>query len=114
MVAVHPCRIVPLLVKIVLEYCQCADDLPNLVSEVMSKLIEVLKVLLYESLSFFSSQLPYRSHFPLLPVLQWSNMYAGAGSGSSGDGRTEDYHCQTSRYVVFKQDILQGGKLVAK
>ena len=37
-------RIVPLLVKIVVEYCQCADDLPNLVSEVMSKLIEVLKV----------------------------------------------------------------------
>ena len=37
-------RIVPLLVKIVLEYCQCADDLPNLVSEVMSKLIDTLKV----------------------------------------------------------------------
>ena len=43
--------IVPLLVKIVLEYCQCADDLPNLVSEVMSKLIEILKVHVHVSIS---------------------------------------------------------------
>ena len=74
MVAVHPCRIVPLLVKIVLEYCQCADDLPNLVSEVMSKLIDVLKVLLYESLSLFSGRLPYHNLSPPFPSVASSSM----------------------------------------
>ena len=37
-------RIVLLLLKIITEYCQCADDLPMLVNEIMSKLIEILKV----------------------------------------------------------------------
>ena len=39
------CSIVLILVKVVVEYCQCADDLPMLVIEVMSKLIDTLKVL---------------------------------------------------------------------
>ena len=33
-----------LMIKMVMEYCQCADNLPMLVTEVMSKLIETLKV----------------------------------------------------------------------
>ena len=33
-----------LLIKIVLEYCQCADDLPMLVTEVLMKMIDMLKV----------------------------------------------------------------------
>ena len=32
------------MIKMVMEYCQCADNLPMLVTEVMSKLIETLKV----------------------------------------------------------------------
>ena len=39
-----PLRIVLLLIKIITEYCQCADDLPMLVTEVMSKLVDTLKV----------------------------------------------------------------------
>ena len=40
----HLGSIVVLLINLVMEYCQCADDLPMLVNEVMSKLIETLKV----------------------------------------------------------------------
>ena len=32
------------MLKVIMEYCQCVDDLPMLVNEVMSKLIETLKV----------------------------------------------------------------------
>ena len=39
-----PLSTVPLLVKIVVEYCQCADELPMLVNELMSKLVETLQV----------------------------------------------------------------------
>ena len=37
-------RIVPLLVKLLHEYCQCANDLPMLITDVLGKLLELLKV----------------------------------------------------------------------
>ena len=40
----HTHRIVLLLIKIVVEYCQCADDLPMLITEVLMKTIDMLKV----------------------------------------------------------------------
>ena len=36
-----------LLIKIVVEYCQCADDLPMLVTEVLMKMIDMLKVCIH-------------------------------------------------------------------
>lgn len=42
--AFNHCSVVLLLIKVLLEYCQCADDLPMLVMEVMSKTVDLLKV----------------------------------------------------------------------
>ena len=36
-------------------------------------------------------------------------MYAGAGSWSSGDSGTQDYHCQTSRYTPLHTTITLNG-----
>ena len=33
-----------LLVKVMMEYCQCASDLPTLAYDVMGKLVDVMKV----------------------------------------------------------------------
>lgn len=36
--------VIPLLVKLLHEYCQCANDLPMLITDVLGKLIELLKL----------------------------------------------------------------------
>lgn len=33
-----------LLIKMVVEYCQCTDDLPMLVTEVLGRLVDMMKV----------------------------------------------------------------------
>ena len=37
-------RVMLLLIKMVMEYCQCTDDLPMLVTEVLGKLVDMMKV----------------------------------------------------------------------
>ena len=38
------CRIVQVLVKELVQYCHYADSLPVLINEVMTKLIDIIKV----------------------------------------------------------------------
>jgi len=38
-----------MLMKIIAEYCQCIDDVPMLVTDVMTRLCEVLKVIFLKS-----------------------------------------------------------------
>lgn len=52
------CRTVLLLVNMLVEYCQCVDDTPMLVTDIMNKLFETLKVTFFALLSLF--------HFVLL------------------------------------------------
>lgn len=52
------CRTVLLLVNMLVEYCQCVDDTPMLVTDIMNKLFETLKVTFFPLLSLF--------HFVLL------------------------------------------------
>ena len=40
----YTCRVIPLLIKLLHEYCQCANDLPMLITDVVGKLLELLKV----------------------------------------------------------------------
>ena len=48
------CRTVLLLVNMLVEYCQCVDDTPMLVTDIMNKLFETLKVTVL-CVSFFVS-----------------------------------------------------------
>ena len=43
-ISVSYCRTVLLLVNMLVEYCQCVDDTPMLVTDIMNKLFEILKV----------------------------------------------------------------------
>ena len=47
-------RTVLLLVNMLVEYCQCVDDTPMLVTDIMNKLFETLKVTVL-CVSFFVS-----------------------------------------------------------
>ena len=77
-----------LVIKMVTEYCMCANDLPTLVTDVMGRLVDILKVI-----SFFSSS-SYSTHYlenssiietPLFLLLQYFNsrtcqLVLGAGA----------------------------------
>ena len=39
-----PCSTVLMLLKMVMEYCQCADDIPSVTADILSRLIELLKM----------------------------------------------------------------------
>ena len=115
------CSIVLILVKVVVEYCQCADDLPMLVIEVMSKLIDTLKVLqvvvttpscdaIIHNRCMHDCVCIYMHIscgdvccvlFPWLrycccAVCQLAHVSAGVGCGGGGGSGAEDYHGQAS------------------
>ena len=88
----------------VTEYCQCADDLPMLITDVMGRLVDMLKV----------SEPPppppplpppppppppqsSMAAFQLYAVLQLAHMSVGLGSRSCGGCWIEDYHCEALR-----------------
>ena len=61
-----------MLLKMVVEYCQCVDDIPTATPDILSRLVELLKVtvimvfpscLLYGPLqSYVTSQISYHFH----------------------------------------------------
>ena len=77
-----------LLIKMVMEYCQCTDDLPMLVTEVLGKLVDMMKVggLCSNSKGSHSTNACPLLVFPVV-VLQLSYVSTSAGSGGSGGSR---------------------------
>ena len=97
-----------LFIKMVIEYCQCTDDLPMLITEVLGKLVDMMKVHARKGLcSILKVASPSHSnwiavfHFVLLCtiVLQLTHLSACAGSRGCGSSRPQDHHCQTSGSV---------------
>lgn len=43
-VAFYYSRTVLLLLKMVIEYCQCADDIPAVAADLLTRLVDLLKV----------------------------------------------------------------------
>ena len=42
-----------LLLKMIVEYCQCVDDIPSVAPDLLTRLVDLLKVSLYEYLASF-------------------------------------------------------------
>ena len=71
------CRTVLLLVNMLVEYCQCVDDTPMLVTDIMNKLFETLKVTVF-CVSFF---------FFTFVLIKAFNAYKTASEGRIGDDK---------------------------
>ena len=69
-------RTVLLLVNMLVEYCQCVDDTPMLVTDIMNKLFETLKVTVL-CVSFFVSMF----------LITAFNGYKTASEGRIGDDK---------------------------
>ncbi len=92
-----PFRIVLLLIKMVMEYCSCADDLPMLITDVLSKLVEILKV------THWAYQIIVCD---VCIEIQLSDMWAGFGgrgydSSGSQDDNSQAFGWVYSQYQVF-------------
>lgn len=114
-----------LLLNMLVEYCQCVDDTPMLVTDIMNKLFETLKVrfqvlrTLKVIIFFVQSVSFYRLDDLFLQCfidVQLENLSVGSRSRSSSTCWIKDHHSKTSRYLVVNNipnnwDILRSESL---